>query len=187
MKKLIIILVVVVLISSCKKKTYDGYYCNYKEQGVIIALLNQDVSNTDKEVIDKKINSYEGLLSYDFIDKETLGATNTNDLYDTYFIYFNNSNNLESYLLDLQNTKGIFEATKNSVKSDVSLYHFDGKNYSYQKVIESDNPLSGTYKVKKNKIEFDNSDVKEIIIKDDFLCLDENCNKILTKTNELCE
>ncbi len=187
MKKLVILLVALVLISGCKKKTYEGYYCNYEEQGVMIVLLNQNVTASEKEEITKKINAFEGLLSYDFIDRKTLGATDTNDLYDTYFIYLNNTSILETYLLDLQNTSGVYEATKSIVKNNVSLYNFDKKNYSYQNVIEADNNIKGTYKVKKNIIEFDDSDVPTIYLKDDFLCLDENCNKILTKTNELCE
>lgn len=185
MKKIIILLIVIILISGCKKKTYEGYYCNYTEQGVIIALLENDKNSYDKENIEKKISSYEGLLSYDFVDKETLG--DANDLYDTYFIYLNSKENIEKYLLDLQNTKGIFEATSNIVKSDISLYNFDNKDYSYRNVLEEDNIIKGTYKVKKNIIEFDNSLVPSIYLKDDFLCLDESCNKILTKTNELCE
>ncbi len=187
MKKLVILLVVLVFIFGCKKKTYEGYYCNYEEQGVMIVLLNQNVTASEKEEITKKINTFEGLLSYDFVDRKTLGATDTNDLYDTYFIYLNNTSILETYLLDLQNTSGIYEATKSIVKNNVSLYNFDKKNYSYQNVIEADNNIKGTYKVKKNIIEFDDSDVPTIYLKDDFLCLDENCNKILTKTNELCE
>lgn len=187
MKKLIILLVILMLIPSCKKKTYEGYYCNYTEQGVIIALLNKDISSSDEKTIDQKINSFEGLLSYDFIDRKTLGATDESDLYDTYFIYLNGSSNLESYLLDLQNTSGVYEATRSIVKSDVSLYNFVGKSYRFQNIIDGDNKINGTYKVRKNTIEFDSSEVPKIYLKDDFLCLDEDCNKILTKTNELCE
>lgn len=186
MKKLIILLVVVVLLSGCKKKTYEGYYCNYTEQGVIIALLDKNVSKSNQDAIDKKISEYEGLLSYDFISKEEL-ADYSNDLYDTYFIYLNSTANLESYVLELQNTKGVYEATSNSVKSDISLYNFDDKNYSYRNMIESENSIKGNYKVNKNKLEFDDDSVPTIYLKDDFLCLDEECNKILTKTNELCE
>lgn len=185
MKKLVIFLIVLVLVSGCKKKTYEGYYCNYKEQGVIIALLDQDVSSSDKETIITKINSYDGLLNYDFISKEELG-NDTTDLYDTYFIYFN-STNIENYLLDLQNTKGVHEATNSNIKSSLSLYNFDKNSYSFKNMLESEDSITGTYKVKKSEIKFDNEDVPKIYLKDEFLCLDEECNKVLTKTNELCE
>lgn len=187
MKKLVILCSILMLICGCKKKTYDGYYCNYQEQGVMIVLLDQNITNNQKDEINKKINSFEGLINYDFVDKEALGATSTNDLYDTYFIYLKNSDILETYLLDLQNTKGVYEATKSIVKDNISLYNFDGKNYHFQNIIDSDNRIEGIFKVKKNIIEFDSEDVPIIYLKDEFLCLDENCNKILTKTNELCE
>ncbi len=187
MKKCLILCIVLVLVCSCRKKSYEGFYCNYEEQGVMIVLLNQNITASEKEEIDKKINAFEGLLTYDFVDRKALGAHDSNDLYDTYFIYLNNTSILENYLLDLQNTKGVYEATKSIVKNNVSLYNFEEKNYRFQNVIDGDNSIEGNYKVKKNIIKFDNDDVPTIYLKDDFLCLDENCNKILTKTNELCE
>lgn len=187
MKKMILLFIIVLLISGCNKKNYEGYYCNYTEQGVIIVLLDKNVNKDEKNAITKKISEYEGLLSYDLITKEDLATADSNDLYDTYFVYLNSTVNLETYVLELQNTNGVYEATYNNTKSDVSLYNFEGNNYSFGNMIENENSIEGTYKVNKNKIEFDNDSVPAIYIKDDFLCLDEECNKILTKTNELCE
>lgn len=192
--KLLFILICLIFLSGCDKKDYIGYWCSYEETGTIIVLLDQNITEKEKNNLEDIINTYEDMTTYDFISKENLAQDNNSDIssiYDTYFIYFNSTETIDEALLTIQSTKGVFSATKENIKSNIAFYNLDkNKKFTYKDNIDNEDgiKISGKYKVKDNKITFKSAEkVNDLYIKDGFICGDENCDKIFTKTNELCE
>lgn len=191
--KYIFICSILFMLSGCTKKEYVGHWCNYEETGTIIVLLDHEISSSNKDNIEDIINTYQDINTYDFISKEDLASTTSvdiNTVYDTYFIYFENTDSIDDALITLQNTKGIYSATKENIKSNVSLYNLKNDNtFEYQEAIgDEELIIKGKYKIKDNKIEFKSEEkVNNLYLKDSFICKDETCNKIYVKTDASCE
>ena len=192
MKKVIgLLLISLFIISGCSKKSYEGYWCTYQEEAMIIILLDKDISTKNKDNVEDTINTFEDLESYDYISRKDLAENDSNNnLYDTYFVHLDSVTNIDNYIASLTNVKGIHSTTKNINKNNLSLYNLKNKKeFTYQTNLNDPATIiEGTYKIKDNKIVFkSDKEVPELYIKDNFICLDKNCNTIYSKTNNLCE
>ena len=192
MKKVIgLLLISLFIISGCSKKSYEGYWCTYQEEAMIIILLDKDISTKNKDNVEDTINTFEDLESYDYISRKDLAENDSNNnLYDTYFVHLDSVTNIDNYIASLANVKGIHSTTKSINKNNLSLYNLKNKKeFTYQTNLNDPATIiEGTYKIKDNKIVFkSDKEVPELYIKDNFICLDKNCNTIYSKTNNLCE
>lgn len=188
--RMLLLIISVALLTACKNnEEVEGYWCNYEEKAVITVLIENNITDRVKENIEDTINTIENLDRYDFLLASNFDSTSSNEkMHDIYFIYLKNSDYLDDSVILLQNTKGVYSVSKNMNKENLNLYHLTKGTFTYQNdLTEEAEKIEGKYKIKNNKISFDNEKVTSIYIKDKFLCLDEGCNKILIETNSLCE
>lgn len=193
MKKYLLGLIVIIMCFGCSNKDYDGYWCKYQETGTIVVLLD-NASDKAKTTINQTIESLEGLQNYDFVSKEdfksNLDDSSNIEVYDTYFIYFDSINAIDDNIIKLSSLEGVKSATKNNIKSNVTLYHLDNNKYTLKNTTDktSDNEEEGKFSIKDNEITLNsNGTISTLFIKDEYLCSDESCNTIYRKSNELCE
>lgn len=186
-------LLVLLITTGCGNKEYVGYWCKYEETGTIIVTLNENNTSAERAAIEKVIGNFNGLSSYDFMDKETFAneTGEEGEAYDTYFIYFLDNTTIDEALMSLQKLSGVKNVEKNNIKTNVSLYEFiDSKKYKYQDSlgIEEKYNVTGTYKINDKVLNLTSpTNTTTLYIKDDYLCADSACNTIYTRTNEYCE
>lgn len=190
----ILVITLLFVLTGCNTKEYSGYWCSYEESGMIIVLLNQDITEKQKNSVEDTINLYPNMSTYDFISKEDLLMNSTDEnpvAYDTYFIYFSSATNIDEALVNLQKEEGVYSATKESAKSNVALYNLKkDKTFTYTDSLEEDlgTKVEGKYKIKKNEIVFtSDEEVSSLYLKDDYVCQDETCTKFFIKTDAFCE
>lgn len=193
MKKLKLIMmcsILLVLITGCGNK-YKGYWCNYDEAGTIIVELKTNNSKSDRNTIEKVINNFNDLASFDFLPKDSFTDTDNGEAFDTYLIYFNDTSILDEHVITLKKLKGVKDVEKNYIKNNVKLYEFvDNKNYKYQDGlgVEDNLKVKGKYKIGEEVIKLESpANKSELIIKDKYLCADKDCNTIFTKTDKNCD
>ena len=197
MKKKILILVLInltFLLTGCKTN-YKGYWCRYDETSTIVILLDKDITDSKKNKIEDKIKSLENISGINFYSKddyeEELG--NNPDIYETFVVSFDSNDFIGTYIEELKDMDGVFQAEQSNAKNNISLYNLKswGK-YSYTNSDEAkeEELENGKYKIKKGIITFtpENQDLKEkmLYIKDGLLCWDADCSKIYARSNATC-
>lgn len=187
---IIVSLLFVVLLSGCGNK-YEGYWCRYTETATIVILLEDDMSEAQNEELIKTITSYDNLQAYTYYDK-TVFDESGEDIYNSYFVSFNSTDGVTTYIEQLVKLPGVLDVTQNSAKTDFELYHLDKKNkYTFSNSDEAleEDIIKGKYKIKKGVITFtpnDSDNTSMLYIKDDHLCGDSQCTVIYAKSNETC-
>ena len=193
MKKCLMILfslVFIVLLTGCGNK-YQGYWCRYTENASIVILLDDNITTQENDELIKTITSYDNLLSYTYYDKSIFDE-DVIDIYNSYFVSFDSTDGVTTYIEQLSKMPGVLDATQNSAKTDFEFYHLDKHNkYTFadsDEALEED-IINGKYKIKKGVITFtpNGSDETHMLyIKDDHLCGDAQCTVIFAKSNEKC-
>lgn len=187
---MILALFAIMLLAGCGNK-YEGYWCRYTDTATIVVLLDDNISDTEKEELIKTITSYDNLLSYTYYDK-TIFDEAEDEIYNSYFVSFNSTDGVTTYIEQLAKMPGVLDATQNSAKANFELYHLDKKNqYTYSNSDEAleEDIIKGKYKVKNGVITFtpnDNDKTSLLYIKDGHLCGDSQCTIIYAKSNETC-
>lgn len=191
---IILIFILCLLLTGCNNK-YQGYWCRYSETATIVVLLKDNITENEKNTVLEKINNFTNLDTISFYNeenyKEIIGTTEGN-LYDAYVISFTSHDSIGTYVDELNELDGVAEATQNSAKSNIELYHIDkNKKYSFtdSDEAEADDLISGKYNIKNGVITFkpdDSSNTTMLYIKDEHLCGDVECTKIFAKSNEKC-
>lgn len=193
MKKAImvsVILVFVIFLAGCGNK-YEGYWCRYTENASIVILLDDNITAEENDELIKTITSYDNLLSYTYYDKSIFDEEIT-DIYNSYFVSFDSTDGVTSYIEQIVKLPGVLDATQNSAKTDFEFYHLDRNNkYTFANSDEAleEDIISGKYKIKNGVITFtpnDSDNTKMLYIKDDHLCSDAQCTLIFAKSNEKC-
>lgn len=189
---IIIILILCFLLTGCNNK-YQGYWCRYNETATVVVLLKKDITENEKNIILEKINNFTNLDTISFYGEENYNeiiGTDDDNLYDAYVISFTSLDSIGTYVEELNELAGVEEATQNSAKNNIELYHIDKKyTFTDSDEAEADDLISGKYNIKNGVITFkpdDGSKTTMLYIKDEHLCGDVECTKIFAKSDEKC-
>lgn len=172
------------LITREKKLDIEGYWCNYNATASIVVTLKSDYTKNQKKSLEGAIQEIIGLESYDFLEEETLISDNGEAL-DTYFVYFNSAADLNSIIEMLKKEEGVYDVKENNLKSNLRLFYLKDGKYKLYDSLYSAPVLEGTYTKEDKYIKLENGG--ELYISTDFICSDEKCTTIYSKTNEFCE
>ncbi len=182
----IIVVLVVFAFVILSSSEYEGYYCNYIEDKSMRIVLEDDTSISVRTKIEDVINSFDNLSTFDYLPKETFIDEESDEAYDTYLVYFTDDV-VDDYVEVVEELSGVNEVFIDSIKSNIVLIEFiDKDDYKYQNGLDvlEESKIKGKYEINENVINLEND---KIYIKNDFLCLDEECTMILSKTDNRCE
>ena len=189
------LLLLVLLVTGCNNK-YVGYWCKYNETATIVVLLNDDITEEQKNNIEETAKNYENISGVNYYSKDDykeVADIKDNDIFASFVFTFNSFDSVTTYVEEFKKMPGVKEATQSNAKNNMSLYELksNGK-YSYS---NSDEALKkdiekGKYKIEKGIIRFtpdkDGSDTHLLYTKNNRLCEDTDCNKIYSKGKENC-
>ena len=190
-----ILLSLCLLLTGCGNK-YEGYWCKYSETATVVVLLEDDITSEEKTKLENVFNGYDNLLAFSFFDKESykdIIGDDAAEIYDSYFVSFNSTDGVGTYIDELQKMGGVKEASQNSAKTNFELYHLDKKKkYTFSnsdEALESD-IVKGTYKIKKGVITFtpegEDKTNSMLYIKGEHLCGNPECTIVFAKSNSTC-
>lgn len=191
---ILILAILCLLLTGCNNK-YEGYWCRYNETATIVVLLKEDITESQKNTISDKINNFVNLDSVSYYNKENyseLIGDYSDSLFDAYVVSFTSLDSIGTYVDELNKLDGVEDASQNSAKNNIELYHL-GKNkkYSFTNSDEANDEdlINGKYKIKNGVITFnptDGSKTTMLYIKDEHLCGDAECTKIFAKSDAKC-
>lgn len=196
--KLLFLIIIGITLTGCNSK-YQGYWCNYEESATIVMILNDTISDTEKNAIEATASEFTNLKTITFYSKEDYaqeigGDAEELEVHPAYVLSFSTNDSIGDYIESLGNLSGVSEVTQESAKSNMTIYYLGKKNkYTYTDSDEAtDSDLeSGKYKIKDGVITFTPSDssatTKLLYVKNNLLCKDADCTKIYAKTNSKCE
>lgn len=191
---LLVIIMMTILLTGCGNE-YKGYWCNYKENAVIVVLFNKDHTNEQVKAVEEKFNSYINLANSTYYPAEEYAkiVDDVEEIYDAYYISFNSMDSIGTYIEELEGLDGVLSATQQSAKNNISLYNLQGwGKYTYTNSDETakEDLEVGKYKIKKGVITFTPKDSKNttklLYIKDKHLCGDVDCTQIYFSSTETC-
>ena len=191
--KLIIIFFLVIILTGCNSK-YKGFWCKYNETATIVILLNDDITDADKNKIEEKAATFENLVSSSYYSKEDYKEQlHTNDeIFASFVFSFSSHDSIGSYIDELKTMSGVKEAKQSSAKNNMSLYELKSNGtYTYTDSDEAtkNDLITGKYKIEKGIIRLipdDKSKTKLLYIKNGRLCEDTDCNKIYSHGKDNC-
>ena len=177
--KCLILMIMVGFICSCSNKIV-GTWCLYTEIPSTLIILESNVTNEEIQVLNKYLDSLSNMKSHDLIEK----IEDANKMINVYYTSKDNIDNYEEKIKTFKYVKSVENnmlnqamekliITKSDYTYDTNMFSLDTKEYK------------GKYKFNNNILELEDS--TKFYYKDKFLCYDNECNKILTKSkNNLC-
>ncbi len=191
---LLIICLMTVLLTGCGNE-FKGYWCNYRENAVIVVLFKKGHTEEQVKAVEDKFNQYINLANSSYYPAEEYAkyTGDAENIYDAYYISFNSMDSIGTYIQELEKIEGVLSATQQSAKNDISLYNLGnwGK-YTYTNSDETNKEdlEEGTYKIKRGVITFKPKNSKDntklLYIKDQHLCGDVDCTQIYFSSTETC-
>ncbi len=174
--KLIIILFLFIIITGCASK-FEGTWCKYSDVATSLVILNENISDDNLNKITDYLKTIDDIKSYDVIDK-------IEDSSKMITIYYKNEDNIEKYEQELKKYSDINSIKSFKQNAVVDELIIKNDSYVYDKSLTTLDAYEykGNYKINKNIIELDNN--FKFYYKDKFLCYDEYCNEILTKSKK---
>ena len=177
--KSIVLLMIVGLLCSCSNKII-GTWCLYTEVPSSLIILESTVTDQDIQELNKYLDSLSNIKSHDLIDR----IEDANKMVN---VYYTSKDNLDTYEKMIKTFKFVKKVENNMLNQAIEKLLIVGNDYTY-----STNMLSldtkeykGIYKFNNNILELE--DNTKFYYKDKFLCYDNECNKILTKSkSNLC-
>jgi hypothetical protein len=197
MKKILYLVAIVLMalsLTGCGSK-FKGYWCNYKENAIIIVLFKKGHTEAHVKAVEDKFTTYINLANSTYYPAEEYAKIigDSSNIYDAYYISFDSLEHVPSYVQELESMDGVLSASQQSAKNNISLYNLAGwGNYTYSNSDESDKSdlETGTYKIKKGVITFkpknSKGNTKLLYIKDNHLCGDVDCTQVYFSSTETC-
>ena len=198
MKRIISILsllLVLLIITGCNNK-YVGYWCKYNETATIVVLLNNDITEEQKNNIEETAKNYENISGTNYYSKEDykeVANIKDDDIYASFVFTFNSFDSITTYVEEFNKMPGVKKATQSNAKNNMSLYELksNGKyTYTNSDEAEKKDIEKGRYKIEKGIIRFtpDNKDLSTHLLytKNNRLCEDTDCNKIYSEGKDNC-
>lgn len=186
----------IIILSGCGNKEFVGYWCRYDEASVVTVMLENDISEENKNLIKDKLTEYGEATNFVYYSREDYAKMinediNSIDIYATFVVSYASNNYIGTLVNELKTMNGVHEALQTSAKNNMLLYNLkkDG-TYEFTDTDEAtdDDYVGGKYKIKKGVVTFTDKDKKTSLLytKDGHLCVDADCNKIFAKTDENC-
>ena len=191
---LLIIFLMAIMLTGCGND-FKGYWCNYKENAVIVVLFNKDHTQENVQAVEDKFNSYINLANSSYYPAEEYAkfTGDAENIFDAYYISFSSMDSIGTYIEELEALDGVQSATQQSAKNNISLYNLQGwgkYTYTNSDETEKEDLEAGKYKIKKGVITFTPKDSKNttklLYIKDKHLCGDVDCTQIYFSSTETC-
>ena len=172
--KIGLLLISLIFLSGCSSK-FEGIWCKYSDVATTLVILDNDISNDQINKLTDYIKTIENLKSYDIIDK-------IEDSSKMITIYYKNEDNIALYEERIKAFDGINKIKSTNVNEVVDKLIVKKNDYVLDKSLNdlSANEVKGTYKIENNTLILDN-DIK-FYYKNKYLCYDDACNSILTKS-----
>ncbi len=169
------------------KKAIEGYWCNYDATGSLIISLSDNYKLADKQKVEAYIKTIKGMATYDFVSKENFANSENKDtqLYDTYFVYISINQEISAVIKDIKELPGVHQVKENTIKSNLTIYHFKQNSYSLYNALYNEAINTGSYTFKDQQITLADNTI--IYVKKGYLCGDQDCLKVFNKTNQNCE
>ena len=192
--KIIVMVLLLIFLTGCNSK-YKGYWCKYNETATIVILLNDNITEAEKNKIEEKGASFENLTSSNYYSKEDYKEQlkTEDEIFATYVFSFSSHDSIGTYIDELKTMGGVKEVKQSSAKNNMSLYELKSNGtYTYKDSDEaSKNDIkTGKYKIEKGIIKLtpDDDKSKTILLytKNDRLCEDTDCNKIYSHGKDNC-
>ena len=172
--KIVWLVICLILLSGCSSK-FEGIWCKYSDVATSLVILNSDVSDNQILEITNYIKTIDNLKSYDIIDRiEEASKMIT--------IYYKNEDNISKYEEKLVAFSGVTRVKSTKVNEVVDKLIVKKDSYIYDKSLNdlSANEVKGSYEIENNTLILDNN--IKFYYKNKYLCYDEACNIILTKS-----
>lgn len=172
--KIFIILICLFLICGCSSK-FEGTWCKYSDVATSLVILKNDINDNEINKITDYIKTIDNLKSYDIIDKiEEASKMIT--------IYYKNEDNISSYEDKIKSFNGVDSIKSTKVNEVVDKLIIKKKEYIYDKSLNnlSATEDKGSYTIDNNTLILDNN--TKFYYKNKYLCYDEMCNLVMTKS-----
>lgn len=191
----ICLVLLVLFITGCNNK-YVGYWCKYNETATIVVLLNDDITEEQRNNIEETAKNYENISGTNYYSKEDykeIAIAGDSDIFASFVFTFNSFDSIGTYVEEFNKMPGVKKATQSNAKNNMSLYELksNGK-YTYT---NSDEALkkdieTGKYKIEKGIIRFipdkKSKETHLLYTKNERLCEDTDCNKIYSEGKDNC-
>lgn len=192
--KILAIILICIILSGCDN--YKGYWCNYEETSTVVVLLDDDITDKEKDAIADLITTFDNISSQNYYSRddylESIGEGAT-DIHAAYVISFSSNDNIGDYIESLEDLDGVLSTEQAQAKVNISLYEIKShKKYTYTTSDEAEESdlETGKYKIKNGIITFTPDDeegqTKFLYIKDGLLCADTTCTKIYASSDSKC-
>lgn len=172
--KILLLIFGLILLCGCDNK-FRGTWCKFSDVATTLIVLNEDVSDNQIDEITNYVKTIENLKSYDIIDKiEEASKMIT--------IYYKNEDNISSYEEQLKTFGGISKIKSTRVNEVVDKLVVKKEDYTLGRSLNNltAEEMSGKYKIEDNVLLLD--DNVKFYYKNKYLCYDETCNNVLTKS-----
>ena len=172
--KVLLILLVLILLCGCDNK-FQGTWCKYSDVATTLIVLTDDVSDEQINNITNYIKKIENLKSYDIIDKiEEASKMIT--------IYYKNEDHIAEYENKIKSFSGINKVKSTRVNEVVDKLVVNKETYTLGRSLNNltANEMSGKYKIENDTLSLD--DNVKFYYKNKYLCYDESCSDVLTKS-----
>ena len=175
--KVLILCLIVFILCGCSSK-YNGTWCLYTEVPSSLIILDKDINDNNLKKITDYLDNISDLASYDIIDNIESASKMIN-------VYYLKKDNIESYKTDISKLNGVYSFDNKMINKAKEKIIINGKYYTYDKELNTlyASEIKGKIKKNKKKITIDD---KEYFYKDNFLCADNECNTIFSKSNNDC-
>ena len=172
--KLLLIVFSLILLCGCDNK-FQGTWCRYSDVATTLVVLTDDISDKQINDITNYIKTISNLKSYDIIDK-------IEDASKMITIYYKSEDNIDEYEKMIKTFTGINSIKSTKVNEVVDKLVVKKDDYTLGRSLNNltANEMSGKYKIDNNTLILD--DNVKFYYKNKYLCYDQDCNSLLTKS-----
>ncbi len=172
--RILVLIFALIMLCGCDNK-FQGTWCKYNDVATTLVILTNDISDNQIKEITNYINKIENLKSYDIIDK-------IEDASKMITIYYKNDDNILEYEKMIKTFTGIDSVKSTKVNEVVDKLVVKKEDYTLGRSLNNltANEMSGKYKIENDELLLD--DGVKFYYKNKYLCYDEYCNSVLTKS-----
>ena len=166
--KVLFLILGLVLLSGCGNK-FEGTWCKYSDVATTLVILNNDIEDSQIDAITNYIKSYDII---DRIEEASKMIT----------VYYKSEENITTYENNIKEFNGVNKIKSTRVNEVVDKLVVKKEDYTLGRSLNNltANEMSGKYKIENNTLLLD--DNVKFYYKNKYLCYDEACNNVLTKS-----
>lgn len=173
--RILLLFLFLFLLSGCASD-YIGTWCLFVDTPSDLVILTDNVTQSDKDKITNYITkNITNLKSYDYIES----LDNANEMLT---IYYTSEDNVATYETTLNSLSGVKSVEYKVLNTAHEKLDITNSSFTYGTNLDalSASETKGTYQISGQKITLNGN--QTFYYKDKFLCYDESCNQVLTKS-----